>query len=88
MRWMLPAVAVTAIIGSVTASFAAGAPGRSDGVRAAEVPERAAERIAVVGENQRLLISSADSARAGEYWNMDRMLKAKPMPSPDEAGSK
>jgi hypothetical protein len=80
MRWMLPAVAVTAILGSMTASYAADAGGRSDGARAAD---RATDRILVVGENQRILVSSADSARAGEYWNMDRMLKAKPMPLPD-----
>jgi hypothetical protein len=85
MRWILPVVAVTAIVGTMTASYAAGSPGHSDGARSADTPERAAERIAVVGENQRLLISSADSARAGDYWNTDRMLKAKPMPLPDSA---
>jgi hypothetical protein len=86
MRWILPAVAMTAILGTMTASHASDG-GRSAGARAAD---KAADRILVVGENQRLLISSADSARAGEYWNTERMLKAKPMPLPDseDKGSK
>ena len=73
-------VAVTAIVGSVTASYAADTSGHSDGARAAD---KAVDRIAVIGENQRILVSSDDSARAGEYWNLDRMLKAQPMPLPD-----
>lgn len=80
MRWMIPVVALTAIVGSMTASYAADASGHSDGARAAD---KAVDRIAVIGENQRILISSDDSARAGEYWNVDRMMKAKPMPLPD-----
>ena len=62
------------------ASHAADASGHSNGARAAD---KAVDRIAVVGENQWILVSSDDSARAGEYWNLDRMLKAKPMPLPD-----
>jgi hypothetical protein len=87
MRWMLPVVAVTAMIGTMTASYASGTPGQNDGARASD---KAADRIAVVGENERLLISPSESDRAGEYWNVDRMLKAKPMPLPDTAdkGSK
>lgn len=84
MRWILPVVTVATIVGTMTASHAAGSAGHFDGARAADTSDRS-ERIAVVGENQRLLISSSDSARAGEYWNVDRMLKAKPMPLPDSA---
>ncbi|MEI9900731.1 MAG: hypothetical protein WDN31_12090 [Hyphomicrobium sp.] len=76
MRWMLPVVVATAIVGTMTASQANDTAGRSAGARAGD-------KVVVSDENQRLLISSDDAARAGEYWNVERMEKAQPMPEPD-----
>jgi hypothetical protein len=76
MRWMLPVVAMTAIVGTMTASQANGTEGRSAGARAVD-------KVVISGDNARILVSSEDAARAGEYWNVERMEKAQPMPEPD-----
>jgi hypothetical protein len=80
MRWIMPAVVLTAIVGTMTASYAAEDVGRSAGAR----PEPVSfDRILKKGDNVRLLITSDESDRAAEYWTPERMEKAQPMPLPD-----